>query len=84
MGKLLAIGYCLFAGITYAAGQKILSENLDFSECSIGSGAVSLAAQCATLTVQLDSRPDSETQQSSNSAKAGTESRVESGSGSGS
>ncbi|MFT4729785.1 MAG: pimeloyl-ACP methyl ester carboxylesterase [Granulosicoccus sp.] len=61
----MGIGLCLVTGVTYAAGQKLLSDNLDFSDCSIGSGAVSLAAQCATLTVQLDSRPASKTPQNS-------------------
>jgi len=60
---LWGLGFCLVAGVNYAAGQKTLSNDIDFSDCSIGSGAVSLAAQCATLTVPLDSRPDNKAHQ---------------------
>ena len=55
----MAATVCLFTGVTFAAGEKILSNNLNFTDCSIGSGAVSLVAQCATVTVPLDSRPSS-------------------------
>lgn len=71
----MGIGFCLFSSVTFAAGQKILSDNLDFTDCSIGSGAVSLAAQCTTLTVRLDSRPDGGAQQNTQSegSHSGTE-----------
>lgn len=63
---LTAVIVCLFtgfAGVTFAAGEKILPNNLEFSDCSIGSGAVSLVAQCAKIMVPLDSRLLSSTRQ---------------------
>jgi pimeloyl-ACP methyl ester carboxylesterase len=39
---------------TFAAGQKNLPEVPGFSDCSIGSGAAKLVAQCATINVPLD------------------------------
>lgn len=47
---------CLFiGGWLHAAGEKSLDATLGFAECTIGSGATALIAQCATFAVPLDS-----------------------------
>lgn len=56
LGLMAVMGVGLFSSSAHTAGEKSLSDNINFSDCSIGQGAISLAAQCATLTVQLDSR----------------------------
>ncbi len=49
------IGICLLStGIVQAAGEKALSRNLGFSECTIGAGAAALVAQCTTVSVPLN------------------------------
>ena len=44
----------LVTNLAHSAGEKTPTSDIDFTECTIGSGAASLVAQCATLTVPLD------------------------------
>ncbi len=54
-GKSLFAALCLLATSTaYSAGEKTPPGDLEFTECTIGSGASALVAQCATLSVPLD------------------------------
>ena len=59
---LLACTCAVASGGLHAAGQKSLDSDLGFSECTIGSGATALIAQCTTIEVPLDasSNADSE------------------------
>lgn len=54
-GRHLCAVLCLLAFCAaHAAGEKAPVSDLLFNECTIGSGAASLVAQCATLAVPLD------------------------------
>ena len=53
----MGISFCFFTSANYAAGEKSLASDYVFTDCSIGSAAVSLVAQCATISVPLDARP---------------------------
>lgn len=50
---LSAIALLLPAHSASAAGEKTLNSDLTFNDCTIGSGAATLVAQCATLPVLL-------------------------------
>jgi len=42
------------SSLSYAAGGEMANTSLDFEDCTIGDGAASLVAQCATISVWLD------------------------------
>lgn len=44
----------LIFSAAYGAGEKTLATDIEFSECTIGTGAASLVAQCATVSVPLN------------------------------
>lgn len=51
---LCTLGILAYTPMLIAAGEKSVIADIAFEECSIGSGAASLVAQCANISVPLD------------------------------
>ncbi|MFK8075747.1 MAG: alpha/beta fold hydrolase [Granulosicoccus sp.] len=61
----MACTCAIASGWLHAAGEKSLDSDLEFRECTIGSGATALIAQCATLEVPLNANSNADSDEAS-------------------